>query len=258
MSFPPFFGFRSFRSMCIVAIALFALLSHELRVQYIAFQIRQSGSRRLLERLRTARVLHDSLLQGMHALVLQLHFAIAAFNADDPKRDLLATALERAEDMTAQARTQLQSIETATNLNESLPQELAQMVGDLGLGAPEVRVNQYGRERSLRPLVRMTIYRSLREGLTNSLDHARATRVDLDLEYSACGFGVRFRDDGVGFAKRSEEAQEEEGFSGLRRIRDSILSVGGHLEVRTAPGAGTEIEIHVPASLAYGRPKHIG
>jgi len=255
MSFPPFFGFRSFRSMCILAIALFALLFHELRAQYIAFQIRQRCSRRLSERLRAARVLHDSLLQGMHALVLQLHFAIAAFSADDPKRELLATALERAENLTAQARTQLQSMDTGVNLNESLSQELAQMVSDLGLRIPEVRVNQYGRERSLQPLVRMAIYRSLREGLTNALDHAQATRVDLDLEYSACGFGVRFRDDGIGFGRRSEGAQKEEAFSGLRRIRDSILSMGGHFDVWTAPGAGTEIEIHVPASLAYGYPE---
>jgi len=252
MSFPPFFSFRSFRGMCIVAMTLFALLSHELRVQFIAFQIRQRCSRRLFERLRAALVLNDALLQGMHALVLQLHFAMAAFSADDPIRDILATALDRAERITVQAGTQLQSMDTPANLNENLSQELAQMVVNLGLRTPEVRINQYGRERSLRPLVRMTIYRSVREGLTNALDHAQATRVDLDLEYSACGFGVRFRDDGIGFAKRTVGAQKEEGFSGLRRIRDGIVSMGGHFDVWTAPGAGTEIEIHVPASLAYG------
>lgn len=255
MSFSPLFGFRPFRSMCIMAIALFALLSHELRAQYIAFQARQSCSRRLSERLRAARVLQDSLLQGMHALVLQLHFAIAAFSADDPKRELLASALERAETLAVQARTQLQRMDIAVSQSENLSQELAQMVGDLGLRTPEVQVNQYGRERSLQPLVRETIYRSLREGLANALDHAQATRVDLDLEYSACGFGVRFRDDGIGFGGRSGEALQEEGFPGLLRMRESILSVGGRFNVWTATGAGTEIEIYVPASLAYGCPE---
>ena len=251
MSLPLFLEFRFFRGMCVLAIVLLASLLHQLRVRYIVLQIRQGCRFSLFEQMRVAREMHDLLLQGMHALVLQLHFVLASLNVDDPRREVLATALERAEGLTEQARTQLQSLARAVNVAESLSQELAQMVNDLGLKIPEVRVNQYGRERTLRPLVKMTIYSSIREGLTNALDHAHASRVELDLEFGVCEFSVRFRDDGIGITNDAERKEERGELSGLRRMRESILAIGGQLDVWSAPGAGTEIEIYVPASAAY-------
>jgi signal transduction histidine kinase len=221
-----------------------------LRIQYFIFQVQKGCRRQLFDRLRAARELHDSLLQGMHSLVLQFHFVLTDLSVDNSTREFLTAELERVERLTLEARTQLQCLTGDISPDDSLSQELGQMVSDLGLRTPAIRIIQYGRERPLRPLVKTTLYRSLREGLTNTLDHARASRVDLDLTFGRSEFSARFRDNGAGIPKHSE-LRGNKPASGLTQMRENILALGGDLQIWTSPGSGTEIEIHIPASSAY-------
>ena len=239
------------RVICVGTIALWAILFHMLRTQYLIFQVRMSCRRQLFNRLRSARELHDSLLQGMHGLVLQFHFVLAELRADSSTHEFLTTELKRVERLTVEARTQLQSLTGEADSGEGLPEELGRMVNDLGLTTPAIRIVQYGRERPLRPIVKTVLYRSLREGLTNALDHAHATRVDLDLTFGMSEFSAMFRDDGIGIPKGSELRQHKPRSSGLIQMKENILAIGGDLQIWTSPSSGTEIEIHIPASSAY-------
>jgi len=250
MTLPPFLQSHSFRAICVVAIILWASLLHMLRVQYLIFQVQKGCRRQLFDRLRAAREVHDSLLQGMHGLVLQFHFVLRELSTLNSTHEFLTTELERVERLTVEARTQLQSLTGEVSSGKGLPQELGQMVSDLGLRTPAIRIMQYGRERALRPLVKTTLYRSLREGLTNTLDHAHASRVALDLTFGRSEFSATFRDDGVGMPKHSELRENKLGF-GLTKMRENIVAIGGDLQIWTSPDLGTEIEIHIPASSAY-------
>ena len=232
-------------------MALWVMLFHMLRSEYLIFEARKSCRSQLFNRLRSARELHDSLLQGMHGLVLQFHFVLTELSADSFMHEFLTTELERVERLTLEARAQLQSLTGEAGSGEELSAELGRMVNDLGLTTPTIWIVQHGRERPLRPIVRMTLYRSLREGLTNALDHAHATRVDLDLTFGMRGFSVSFRDDGVGIAKNSEIRKDRPRSSGLTQMKENIVAIGGDLQIWTCPGSGTEIEIHIPASSAY-------
>lgn len=251
MILPPLLRTDWFRVICVAMVALWAILFHMLRTQYLIFRVQESCRLRLFNRLRSARGLHDSLLQGMHGLVLQLHFVLTELSADSSTHEFLRTELERVERLTVEARTQIQRLTAEAGSGEGLSEELGRMVNDLGLTTPAIRIVQYGRERPLRPLVKATLYGSLREGLTNALDHAHATRVDLDLTFGMREFSARFRDDGVGISKNSELRKDRPGSSGLTQMKENILAIGGDLQIWTSPGSGTEIEIHIPASSAY-------
>jgi signal transduction histidine kinase len=64
-------------------------------------------------------------------------------------------------------------------------------------------------------------------------------------------FRLRIRDDGKGIDLDERARAERIGHWGLKGMRERAEHLGGELEVWSEPGAGTEIELRVPASIAY-------
>ena len=85
--------------------------------------------------------------------------------------------------------------------------------------------------------------RLLQEGLTNSLRHANASRVDVRLSYLPGGrIAVVLRDDGIGFDKhRLLDGQPSELNVGLFGMMERTELAGGRLNIRTQPGRGVVI-----------------
>ena len=96
------------------------------------------------------------------------------------------------------------------------------------------------------------IYRVTQESLSNIAQHAGATSVDVEL----CFVGkivLRIRDDGVGFdagpaGRRGGRVRGRPGGLGLSGMRERALLVGGRLEIFSARGAGTTIELTMGAT----------
>jgi len=94
--------------------------------------------------------------------------------------------------------------------------------------------------------IEATLYRVAQESLTNAVKHARATMVTIRFRHEAATICCHVRDDGVGFdAKLTQISVGERGF-GLIGIRERAGSLGGELEINSAPGAGTELIISIP------------
>jgi signal transduction histidine kinase len=79
------------------------------------------------------------------------------------------------------------------------------------------------------------------EALTNSVKHARASRVTLSAERSNGSLILRIADDGVGGAVAGER-------SGLAGITDRVAALGGSLRVSSPPGKGTAIVAELPCA----------
>jgi signal transduction histidine kinase len=62
---------------------------------------------------------------------------------------------------------------------------------------------------------------------------------------------LRVRDDGVGIASHVLGQGSRPGHWGLPGMRERALSLGGQMEVWSESGAGTEIQLTIPASIAY-------
>jgi signal transduction histidine kinase len=85
------------------------------------------------------------------------------------------------------------------------------------------------------------LYRAVQEALANVAKHSEARRVEVTVRARARAIEAIIRDDGIGF-----EADTTGGGFGLLGMRERALLVGGELDVRTAPGAGTSVRFLMP------------
>jgi len=94
--------------------------------------------------------------------------------------------------------------------------------------------------------VRDEIYRIAREAIRNTALHANAQRIEAKLAYGEAEFCLRVRDDGVGINSEIL-VHRRPGHWGLQGMRERAESFGARFKVWSEAGAGTEIELTVPA-----------
>ncbi|MFL5797472.1 MAG: sensor histidine kinase [Actinomycetota bacterium] len=97
------------------------------------------------------------------------------------------------------------------------------------------------------PLVQLVLYQVAREALENSIRHARASEIHVQLGMDRDGSAVRLvvRDDGLGF---DHSAVDTKTHYGLQLMRERIEAIGGVLLVESARGAGTLVAARLPAA----------
>jgi signal transduction histidine kinase/ligand-binding sensor domain-containing protein len=243
--------------------AFFALLVgvYHLRLMQLAREFNVRVEERVRERTRIARELHDSLLQSFQGLM----FRLQAVRDLPPERsseviEALDIALERGDRAIAEGR------DTVSDLRESIvgDKDVAEALTALGEElaaqsdngtAPFVRVLVEGKPRELDPLLRDEIYRIAREALRNAFRHAKAQKIEAEITYGHSEFLLHVRDDGSGIAPQVANRGSRAGHWGIPGMRERAKSFGGTLELWSQRGAGTEIKLTVPASVAYGRSK---
>jgi signal transduction histidine kinase len=93
------------------------------------------------------------------------------------------------------------------------------------------------------------VYRVAREAIRNARAHGDATRVRVDVTHPG-GSVIRLvvADDGGGFPPADRERAAAAGHVGLTLLEDLVVQAGGTLKVHSEPGAGTTVELEVPAA----------
>jgi signal transduction histidine kinase len=94
--------------------------------------------------------------------------------------------------------------------------------------------------------VEAAAYFVVAEALTNAARHAEASKVTIDIRNGHKSLHVCIRDDGKGGATLG-------GGSGLRGIRDRVLSLGGSLHVDSPLGSGTVVTAIIPTWVDAGQ-----
>jgi len=119
----------------------------------------------------------------------------------------------------------------------------------------DVRFSRAGRERSVGPESALALFRVLQESLTNVAKHCgRGTQVDVALSFESGRVALRIRDHGPGFLLPTDgSALSRQGHFGLENMRERAAKVGGSLELSSAPGRGTRIELTVHAGEEQAR-----
>jgi signal transduction histidine kinase len=260
---PLFYQTFLFRALCLASLVLLigALFSARLR-QITETQRRRLEQRmadRLNERMRIARELHDSLLQGFQGLT----FRLQAVRQLLPGRPVDATsaldcALEVADQAIYEGRDAIQNLRSSTSDNHDLPTALGTLFAELGVGIeaqsqPEYRVVVEGRPRELIPVLRDEIYRIAREAVWNAYQHANARHIETEVTFGDRELRVRVRDDGIGVDPQILIPGRRAGHWGLPGMRERSESLGGQLDVWSEKNAGTEIELRISARVAYAR-----
>jgi signal transduction histidine kinase len=106
------------------------------------------------------------------------------------------------------------------------------------------------------PEIRAVVYRIVQEALTNTRKHARARRVDLQVESTDGGVHVRIADDGVGLPEGQAD-RSAPGHMGLSAMRERAEMAAGWWRIESDPGRGTVVEFWVPGD-PDARPVHDG
>jgi ligand-binding sensor domain-containing protein len=201
---------------------------------------------RLEERTRIARELHDTLLQSFQGVMLRFQIVDNLLPAGRAKEEL-ELALDRA---IVEGRETIQNIRSSALANN----ELAEAVRDLGEelaceDSAEFHLVIEGAPRSVDPILRDEIYQIARETVRNAFRHAQAQRIEVEICYGEIQFWLRIRNDGRGIPPAVME-KGRPGHYGLQGIRERAKRIGAELNIWS--GAGTEIELKVPGSIAYG------
>jgi signal transduction histidine kinase len=87
----------------------------------------------------------------------------------------------------------------------------------------------------------------VREGLSNAVRHSQARLISIELAPSETGSVLVISDDGVGFDPTERVSG---GHHGLANMRARAAAIGGSLEIRSAPGAGTNVVVNLPRRVA--------
>jgi signal transduction histidine kinase len=92
------------------------------------------------------------------------------------------------------------------------------------------------------------LYRVAREAVRNAAEHADPERVRIELTRPAPGrVRLLVSDDGRGFDDGARERGAADGHLGLTLLDGLVAQAGGTLDVTSAPGAGTRVELELPA-----------
>lgn len=236
----------------LVALAATAVLAavglHVRRVQALTRQFHLRAEERLAERTRIAQSLYDTLLQGMLGASLQLHAAVEDLPEDSPQRARFATALATIARVSEEGRTVLQGLRAAGADAEPLDRALARVRPETPETRPDLRVRVAGAARPLHPIIRDEVFCVSREALLNAFRHARATAVDVEIQYSSRALRVIVRDDGCGMEDYRVAHARGGGLCGMEARAKAI---GARLRVRSRPRKGTVVDLSVPGGVAY-------
>ena len=181
---------------------------------------------RVEERADVAAHLHDSVLQTL---------ALIQKSASDPAT---VARLARAQERDLRAWLYAAESTDESSVAGALRSAAAEVEDAHGVSVDVVAVGDCDLDEALRPVVQAT-----REAVTNAAKHAGTGRVDVYAEITPAAVDVFVRDRGAGF---SLDDVPEDRYGVRRSILDRMQRHGGHAEVRSAPGEGTEVRLHLP------------
>jgi signal transduction histidine kinase/ligand-binding sensor domain-containing protein len=251
---PAFYQTFGFLGVCVAAVAGLGWAGYRLRVRQVRATLDRRFEERLAERSRIARELHDTLLQGFISASMQLHVVLdqLPLPADSPHTQRLNRVLDLMGKVIEEGRNAVRGLRAPGKSSDDLENAFSRIAEELDVdGSVRFRVVGQGHARPLSGPVREEVYRIGREALVNAFHHAKAGVIEVEVEFAPGHVRLLVRDDGVGIDPRVLESGRE-GHWGLPGMRERAERIGSRLRVWSREGAGTEIELSVPASIAFG------
>lgn len=251
---PAFYQTSWFYALCALACVALLTLLYRVRIAQVAAQVRGQMQARLAERERIARDLHDTLLQGMHGLIWRFQAATDRIPADQPARQLMEQSLDRADKLLEEGRDRLKELRPAgsgvTDLAQAVAAEGEQLARHQ---SAKFQASVQGVPRDLHPIVREEAFLIAREALGNAFRHSGAKDIEVEVTCGDAALHIRVRDDGRGISAPVLEAGGRPQHFGLIGMRERAKKLGGKLQIWSKPDAGTEVDLSVPAHVAYRR-----
>jgi signal transduction histidine kinase len=204
------------------------------------------------ERERIARDLHDTLLQGIQALLFRLQLWESDADISESHRAEIAALVTQARAIVVEGRDRIVMLRRADAEPADLTEALAAIEGQ-GCAADSVQfeVSIEGERRSLTLEAHEQLVDIAREAVRNAYRHACPSRVTVRVEYRKCSLRMSVTDDGRGIDPAALERQCKARHFGMTGMQERAKQLGAKFWVGGNEGAGTRITVVVPARAAY-------
>jgi signal transduction histidine kinase len=227
--------------ICAAGTAICSLWQLRLR------RIRRDFAITLGERSRVSRELHDTLLQNLVGLTLHLDSIADDVAPQSPRaQQQLLQMRKQLEECIREARRSILDLRSTTSRPSDLVTALRDVCDTAGPRDHLVfALDVKGEPRRCPDKVEEHLLRIGQEAVRNAVRHARASRIEVALQYLDGCVTLKVTDDGCGFD--STVPLETQGHHyGLLSMSERAKEIGASLEVRSQPNGGTEIRAVVP------------
>jgi signal transduction histidine kinase len=247
---PAWYQTTFFRVSCLAVSLLLLWPLYRRHLQQVERRFNIGLEARVNERTRIARELHDTLLQSFQGLMLRFQL-VEDLLPEGKAKDQLEQTLQRADQAIREGRRAVYDLRSSTAARTDLAQAVRSLAEEFATeNSAEFHMVVEGAARDLNPIIPDELYLITREALRNAFSHAHAHHIEVEITYGERAFRLRIRDDGEGIPTQILE-EGRPGHYGLPGMRERAKQVGGKLDFWSRAGAGTEIELSIPGSIAY-------
>jgi len=229
----------------VLLLASAVVVWYRLRIR----RLKQRFNLVLAERSRIARELHDTLLQGLSGVTMQLQ-AVWTRLTPSREKDSLREIIQDAARCSTEARQSLLGLRSAPATPVEFHQKLAASCRESNPGdALELVLDLDPVSLAFMPDAEFQLLRIAREAVSNAVQHADATRMEVRLRARKSELHLSLTDNGKGFDPRIPHF----GHFGLVGMRERASEIGAHLEITSAPGSGVRIAVRLPLAPSAGK-----
>lgn len=207
-------------------------------------QIRRQFAFVLAERARVSRELHDTLLQSLVGVVLQLRYISSQLA---PSSEYLKQELGRmraqVEYYIREAQESIRDLRSPRSETGDLASALRRAGEHVTTGEPVVfELALCGVPQPIPARVQQELVRIAHEAMTNAVRHGHPTQVQVELAFSRNAVRVRISDDGCGFDPDATN-DNGQGHWGIQIMRERAAQINGTMTISSAAEHGTSIEV---------------
>ena len=251
---PYFYQTIWFLALVAVLIVICIWQLHRMRVAQVSASINGRMQERLQERTRIARELHDTLLQGVLGVSMEMYAGSQKVLPQSSVASMLGHASQRLREIAEQSRKAVENLRSPSIVPDPLESILALALRDMNLPTNiEVQINSAGEHLNLRPPVQSEVEHIAKEAIANAVKHSGAYLIRLDIMYQPSHFFISITDNGCGIDQETQIAGRE-GHWGIAGMRERTKSIGGRLRIVPHSPAGTVVELSLAGAVAYTDP----
>ncbi len=195
-----------------------------------------------IERERIAKDLHDSLGGVLSTIKLQFD-AVQSKVKSVSKIEEYRRAHRLIDSAVDEVRSISQNLQPSSLENLGLIPAIKDLINRFdGEGYPEIDFQYYSFPHSLNKMSSLYIYRMVQELLHNTIKHAKATEIMIQLTKDEDELVIHFEDDGIGF----DPNKTRKGGMGMENLRSRANYLKGSITIDSYPGRGSSFLIHIP------------
>ena len=200
------------------------------------------------ERNRLARELHDSVSQQLFAASMMMSAINETKQQSELENDREAKQLKLVEEMIHQSQLEMRALllhlRPVALKNKTLQEGIEELLIELSQKV-EMDIKWKTEAFPLDKGVEDHLFRILQESISNTLRHAKASKLEVLMVKRDDLVILRIVDDGIGFDVNEMKA----GSYGMQNMHERAVEVGGTLKVVSVKNQGTRLEVKVPVMI---------